>query len=141
MPDLLICVDASIVVRLVTDPADDRLLMQWQKWLAEGARLAAPALLFFEVSNALYQYQRHGYLSTEAVEQALNATLALPIQLHVDPVLHVLAMRMARRFDLAATYDAHYLVLADHLGAELWTVDRRLAERVRPKLAWVRLYS
>lgn len=38
-----------------------------------------------------------------------------------------------------ATYDAHYLALADQLGAEFWTTDRKLVRAVQPSLPWVRL--
>jgi predicted nucleic acid-binding protein len=38
---------------------------------------------------------------------------------------------------LGATYDAHYLALADYLGGEFWTADRRLAKVVQRELGWV----
>jgi len=39
----------------------------------------------------------------------------------------------------AAVYDAHYLALAERLGAEMWTADRRLCQAVGAALPWVRL--
>ena len=36
-------------------------------------------------------------------------------------------------------YDAHYLALAERLGAEFWTADRRLQQAVGATLLWVRL--
>ena len=124
MPNSLICVDASLVVRLVMDTDDDRLPGQWN-----------------EVTDALYQYQKHQFLTSEVVEQALAASLSLPIHLHGDPALHQLARKFAQRFSLQATYDAHYLALAEHLGAEFWSADRRLARKVQSQLDWVHLYA
>jgi predicted nucleic acid-binding protein len=46
---------------------------------------------------------------------------------------------LADRFALPAAYDAHYLALADWLGGEFWTADRRLAKAVGEALPWVRL--
>lgn len=140
MPNSLICIDASLVVRLVVDSEDDRLPMLWQRWIESGQQLAAPALLFYEVANALYQYQKQRYFSPELVEQAFLAALSLPVRLYSELSLHMRAIKLAQRFSLPATYDAHYLALAEHLGAEFWSADRRLARKVQSQLDWVRLY-
>jgi predicted nucleic acid-binding protein len=41
---------------------------------------------------------------------------------------------MARELELPATYDAHYLALAQQLGAVFWTADQRLIRMVDNKL-------
>ena len=48
------------------------------------------------------------------------------------------AMELAHRFDLPATYDAHYLALALRENCEYWTADTRLWNSVKRKLSWVR---
>ena len=58
----------------------------------------------------------------------------LPIKLFGDADLHIQAVQLASRYGLLATYDAHYLALADHLEAELWTA-------VESELLWVRLWA
>ena len=45
---------------------------------------------------------------------------------------------LADALDLPATYDAHYLALAEHLGCELWTDDQRLIRHVATSLPFVR---
>lgn len=140
MANSLICIDASLVVRLVVDTADNRLPEQWKEWTQAGTQIAAPSLLFYEVTNALYQYQQHGFLNPEIVEQALNAALSLPINLYTGSAYHLTAVRIAKRFALPATYGAHYLAVAEHLEAEFWSADRRLAQKVQPQLNWFRLY-
>jgi predicted nucleic acid-binding protein len=97
----------------------------------------APALLNYEVANALYRYEKAGELTQEEVQQALDTVLALPIQLIGDHALHVEAVLLARRAGLPATYDAHYLALAERLGAEFWTADRKLVRQVGAALPWV----
>ncbi len=135
-----ICVDASLVVRLVVDAGDDRLLRQWEEWDGAGRQLVAPTLLYYEVTNAIYQYHKHQFLTAKTSQQALEAALALPIQLHGERGLHRQALRFAQRYSLPATYDAHYLALADQLGAEFWTADQRLAATLESNLSWIRLY-
>ena len=70
MPGSWICPDASIIVRLLVAVQDQALKQQFQQWEANYA-LAAPTLLLYEVTNALYQYQRHGIHSPAVTQSAL----------------------------------------------------------------------
>jgi predicted nucleic acid-binding protein len=139
MPNSWICVDANLVTRLVIAPNDQPVQQLWQQWQRDSRQLAAPTLLHYEVTNALYRYQKQGLLSEEIVRIGLNAALALPIHLHGDSGLHRRALALAERFALPAAYDAHYLAVAEQLDSELWTADRRLARSVESALSWVRL--
>ena len=58
-----VCVDANIVVRLVADPRDKLVRALWEQWDSEKRVLCAPTLLYFEVTNALYRYQRAELMS------------------------------------------------------------------------------
>jgi len=134
-----VCVDASVVVRLVVDaPGSDRVHALWSDWQADGRVLTAPSLLNYEVANALFRYEQTGELTGEEVQQALAAALALPIELATEASLHADAVLLARRLGLRAAYDAHYLAWAGRTGAEFWTADRRLVRQVAPSLPWVR---
>jgi predicted nucleic acid-binding protein len=96
-------------------------------------------LIYYEILNALYQYERHGKLSADTVAEAFDVALELPIRLYSDSALHLRAIQMARRFTLPAAYDAHYLALAERLDSELWTCDGRLVKKVGADLPWVHL--
>ncbi len=78
-------------------------------------------------------------MRASSAQPALKAALALPIHLHGEPDLHRRALDLAQRFSLPATYDAHYLALAEHLGGEFWTADGKLSSRAQPALPWVHL--
>jgi predicted nucleic acid-binding protein len=134
-----LCVDANLVIRLVADPRDESVRRLWEQWDAEKRQLAAPTLLYYEVSNGLYRYQVQGFLSASAMRLALQAALSLPLHLYGDVELHWRALDLAARFSLPTIYDAHYLALAERLGGEFWTADRRLFQAVQMGLEWVRL--
>ncbi len=90
----------------------------------EGARLAAPALLGFELANVcLTKMRRH-----PAQREALRAAFRLADRLAVETVAvdHGAALDLAEATGLTA-YDASYLWLARTLGGELVTLDRKLA--------------
>jgi predicted nucleic acid-binding protein len=134
-----LCVDANLVLRLVADPADESIQHLWEQWDTERRQLAAPTLLYYEVANALYRYQKLGYLSASSVQLALQAALALPLELHGEADLHWRALDLASKCSLPSAYDAHYLALAELLEGEFWTADGRLARTVQSSLPWVHL--
>jgi len=93
----------------------------------EGARLTAPSLLDFELANVcLIKIRRQ-----PGQREALRAAFRLAHRLRVETV----AVDYAATLDLAeatglTAYDASYLWLARALGAELVTLDRKLAAAV-----------
>lgn len=140
MNNSLVCIDASLVVRMISSctyglPAWEL----WRTWHETDIRPAAPTLLFYEVSNALRRYVVHGTLLPEDADEGLEAALALGIQLFGDPDLHRRALRLASVLELPAAYDAHYLALAERLNAEFWTADRRLFLAASETLSSIRL--
>ncbi len=139
MPSSWICVDANLIVRLVAGQKSDAFRPIWQQWRVEQRQLIAPLLFRFEVTNALYQYYRNGLRTAESMKIDLRAALELPIKMNDGQDLHQAAFDFAVRFNLSAAYDPHYLALADHVGAEFWTADKKLANSVRHALPWVHL--
>ena len=135
----MVCVDASCVISLVTgqNPAVEKQFLEWNR---SQVHFVAPNLLFYEVTNGLYRYAFEGILSRGAIELALEAALGLGIRLYGDDAVHRSAVRIASDLALSATYDAHYLALADRLGIELWTIDKRLERTARKKFPGIRLF-
>jgi len=135
-----ICVDASIIIRLTLKPDDVRIRKLWDSWMSQGYRLVAPTLLYYEVTNGLYRQEKGGYLSPEFVRDALDFALTLPVQLIGDAALHQRARELAVQHNLPATYDTHYLALAERLNIELWTTDARLFHALQSGgVEWVKL--
>jgi predicted nucleic acid-binding protein len=138
----MICVDASFIIRLLTSQDSDSSYDQrWNQWQASNATIVAPTLIMYEVSNGLYRYSRAGQITSEEAEQLLERALNLGIRFYGDADLHRQALNIAIRHNLPATYDAHYLALAERLGIEFWTADQRLFNAVRSSLSWVNLVS
>lgn len=135
-----ICVDASFVVRLLTcGEASAGVVQLWRQWHTEKHRLIAPALLRYEITNALHRYAVGGYLKPEAVMNLVREALALPIEIQTHADQHLRALALARTYHLPATYDAHYLAVAEAAKADLWTCDTRLYQAVAAPLPWVHL--
>jgi predicted nucleic acid-binding protein len=134
-----VCVDASIILRYMLQPENAPVQKLWQSWISDEINLVAPTLLFYEVTNGLYQQQRNNILPAETIWQTLELSLELPITLVTEANLHLKAREIAMRYNLPATYDAHYLALAEWMEIDLWTADLRLVNALKPfKVKWVK---
>jgi predicted nucleic acid-binding protein len=89
-----------------------------------GARLAAPSLLDYELANVCLTKIRRRPDQREALRAAFR--LAQRLQVETVVVDHTAMLDLAEATGLTA-YDASYLWLARSLGAELVTLDRKLA--------------
>ncbi len=90
-----------------------------------SAILAAPVLLHFEIANVCLKKLRRFPAEREALLAAYQRRHRLPVEtLDVD---HAAVLALADRTGLTV-YDASYLWLARSLGAELVTLDVKLAQ-------------
>jgi len=132
MDEKLVCVDANIIVALVTfEVHSEKALALWSRWMREDFQVKAPFLLKCEVASALRRKAARGILSPEDARRCLEEALSLDIDYLDPPDLPLLAFDIATRFGLSTAYDAYYLGLAEILGCELWTADEELFNAVR----------
>ena len=136
----MICADASVAVKWILDEErSDRATALYEATAKANQPIVAPPLLPLEITNILRQRMRtRDGLSLVAATQHLDDFLALPIDFRNPAGLHFQALVLTDTLGLPATYDAHYLALAEHLGCELWTDDQRLIRHVANSLPFVR---
>ena len=90
-----------------------------------GARGAH--LLWSESTSALHELAFRGELDRATSSEAIERLRRLDIAPVDDPRIQPEASRIARRLGWAKTYDAEYVALASLMGAQLLTLDARLA--------------
>jgi len=137
----VVVVDTSIAIKWVLQESDSEIAETMLiEWSSNGVVILAPALLTYEVTNALYKKARKGEITFETAKEALTKVLLSGVALNFsqDSNLGRRAIELARQFGLTASYDAHYLALAEREGCELWTADKRMWNSIRGKLTWVR---
>lgn len=135
----LICVDASFVLKLVLDePESEQVAALWAAWAAEGVDIIAPCHLAFEVTSVIRNHVFRREISAAAGQMAFEAFLAQEIALYHPGDLEMRAWELAQQYNRPTAYDASYLALAESVGCELWTADRRLIKAVGGTLPWLK---
>jgi len=134
----LAVVDASIVLRLVLpDMLREPCKALIARLVGEGFELIAPALWAYETTSALCKAVHFGVLTPEEGKRALAQVMTLGVRLvPPDDVQNQQAFEWTLRLKRASAYDSYYLALAETLGCDLWTADRRLLNAM--DLPWVR---
>jgi predicted nucleic acid-binding protein len=135
----MICVDASLALKwvFVEEHSDKALALVLASGQA-GERLVAPPLLPIEVTNAIRQRMRRESLPLQEALDILERFLQFDVTLLSPTGLYREALVLADTYELPAAYDAHYLALAQMLGCELWTNDRRMLNLLQGKLGFVK---
>jgi predicted nucleic acid-binding protein len=114
--------DAGIWVRAIVDeepggPVRARLIAE--------TSVASPALIDLEFTNVLRGLVAKKSIGPQLAQIALREFIQAPIQRYGHLALLERVWRLAANL---TAYDAAYVALAELLGADLLTVDRRLAK-------------
>lgn len=134
-------VDASVALKwLLAEELSDRAEALLEDSLQAGTVLVGPPHLTGEVANALYRriHRSQNSITQDEAEEALAKFLAIPIQIITSDDLYTRAFAFALQHGLSSLYDSLYVVLAELLGAQLWTDDRRLLNTIGQAAPWVR---
>lgn len=140
----VVVVDANLALKWVLIEEDSpQSIGLLEKWKIEGKKVIAPALFAYEVTNIIHRQAVTGKLTYDEALQGLSKLFSLGIALKFSTYGEISkqAMKYAYRFHLSATYDSHYLALANREKCEFWTADTRLWKVVRSELTWVHLLS
>ena len=141
-----VVVDASIAVKWAINENDSHVaLALLTNCAATEVVMIAPTLLISEVTNILYRAVKRGALPYEDAKLSLKSIIFPALTLDMVnvclPDFFLNVIEQTNKFNLPATYDAHYLALAEREQCEFWTADKRLYNSVKGQLSWVRLMS
>ena len=137
----VVVVDASVALKWVLQETDsERAIMLLDKWINENKQMIAPALFTYEVTNIIYRQIGKGQLTFDEATLGLRKLFSIGVSLRFSEYedISMQAMNIAHQFHLPASYDAHYLALAEQQNCEYWTADTRLWNTVKGRLSWIR---
>ncbi|MHB8245648.1 MAG: type II toxin-antitoxin system VapC family toxin [Acidimicrobiales bacterium] len=126
----MIVVDASILANVVGDDGDDG--RRARQELRGMDRIAAPDLVDIQTVAVL----RARWLAATISAQRFTEAVTDLVQMDLErvPTLRFVHRAYELRANVTA-YEAPYIALAEVLGCELWTADRRLANISGPRCA------
>lgn len=124
---MTLVVDASVVVSALVDGGATG---RWSEEMLGSDTLAAPHLLPVEVANILRRAALRGDVSADTASLA-HADLR-DLRVEFFPY-HPVAERAWELRENLTMYDGWYVALAEFLGADLATLDDRLARAPGPK--------
>lgn len=134
-----VVVDTSMAFKWLVDEDDSALADAYHRsWRAADIRIVVPCWFACELGNVLLQRVHGGRLTSIQSTQLLGFALAWVTVLDPDPEIAIRAIQIASQLRQRASYDAQYVALAERLGCELWTADRRFALAAQPDFPFVR---
>jgi predicted nucleic acid-binding protein len=137
---MTIVVDASITMRALLPVSSEQAFRQFEQWRANHFLIRAPDLWYVEVVTAIRKAVFHRLITFEDGRGLLHELPALGIEIiPSDERICEAAYEWAERLGQSKAYDGFYLALSQRLGVELWTADKRLANRAQQiGVTWIR---
>jgi predicted nucleic acid-binding protein len=137
----LVCVDASLGLKLVLPEKDSRRAHElWEQWVRQDRVILAPPLFLYEGASVIRGHVYRGLLTAERGDFAFQSYKAQGVSLISPSELHERAWAVAKRLNQPKVYDSYYLALAEIVDGEFWTADERLYNSTRaqyPRIRWM----
>jgi predicted nucleic acid-binding protein len=132
-------IDAGIAFKLIAPHPQQHVYIDLvTRWQSLGYQLCASTLWAYEITSTFAKMAHFGQLSSASGQEGLRLAYQLGVQLFTPNEEQALkAFTWTERLRRAAAYDSFYLALAETLGCELWTVDKRLVHAAAQP--WVKL--
>lgn len=132
-----VVVDASVVLNWLLPDEEksagtNRIFDEFHR---KKIHLIAPALLFYEVINALKSTGLRKRMKKAEIVEAVNVFLALKIKLLMQEDSGEAIINTALRFNLTG-YDAAYVQLAKDFQVKLLTLDKGLSRQIDKNLIY-----
>ncbi len=134
---MIACVDASLVLKLLTREHGSDEALQWLELWAEE-NIVAPQLLPLEVASVLRRKMWRGEVTAEHCLGSLGLLTRLAIRYTWDAGLLDRAFALAIELGQPTVYDTAYLALAEREHCDLWTADARFVAAAAGRYPFVR---
>lgn len=134
-----VIVDTSLAIKWVRD--EDGSFEAWTRrrlWDSEGIRVHVPNWFSCEFANVLFQAVRADRLTLPEAEISIVSIASYVSVLDADLDLAPRALRIALETGQKASYDSHYVALAERHNCELWTADARFWQAVHSAFPFVK---
>src|SRR5215217_1332859 len=134
-----VVVDSSLAIKWIfVEDWSAEAISQLRDWIDQGTERIVPSWFMCELANVMFQRVRDRLLSLREAQDNLRDIVRFVHILDAEPAVSVRALKVARDLAQRASYDAHYVALADQIGCELWTADARFWNAASPTFPFVK---
>ena len=132
-------VDASFAVKwILNETLRTEALDLLADWGQRQVERLVPGWFACEVAHVFYKRYRAGDLPLHEVAIGIQGVMTLVQLRDTDVATSLRGVEIAHALGRPASYDSHYIALAESLGCELWTADERLWNAASRTMPWVR---
>lgn len=133
-----IIVDASIAIKWLNPSEElsnfaEKIL---QDYLDGKIKLAIPEFFYYEIASGISKAIMRDYITAIEGQKAIDYILQLDIKTYPIPNVKIV-YNIAQSYK-RSIYDSIYIALAQIMGAEFWTADKKLYNAVSNKLQFVK---
>ena len=131
-------IDASTAAKwqLSSEPESEKAIKMLIDYIDGKIAFVAPKIWHYEIANIFNKSVSTQRLTEVEGQSAFNALQALEIEF-VEFPSPIEAYKLARKYQ-RSVYDSFYLAVAEQLGIEFWTGNRKLYISVKERLPFIR---
>jgi len=145
----LVCLDASVIVKVLTREEGTEAASALVQGLAKAARsVVLPDLALIEVGGVLRQKVCRNLLDSEQAEKAWKLFRRLKLVRYLEADKYAdRAWSISKEFGFPVLYDAAYLAVSELVSeesgdaCEFWTADKKLFDSIKQRKAYARLLA
>ena len=132
-----IIIDASVAAKwLLPDEEDFAANLIKKKFAERAISISVPVFIFYEVNNLLKSAILNGRLDAKKAVSLYEAFLDFDFTIYSSKQLLKATLKKAIELSISS-YDASYVVLAEHLQTPLYTADEKLVKKASSSLVKV----
>ncbi|HEY7033167.1 MAG TPA: type II toxin-antitoxin system VapC family toxin [Thermomicrobiales bacterium] len=136
-----VVVDSSLAIKwLFIEDQSTEAIAQLRDWVSQGVERLVPSWFMCELANVVYQRVRQRIQPLQDAQANFRDIVRFVRILDAEPGVSLRALQLAHDLGQGATYDTHYLSLAEQLDCDLWTADEhfwRAAISTHGRVKWI----
>lgn len=129
-----IILDASVIAKwFLQEENHSEVALEINNDFTKGKVLISiPSIIYYELANLLRSAYRSSRITQKQAQYFYEEFLELDLVEYSSDDLKKEALKKALKFDIS-TYDAQYVVLAEHLKLPFFTADQKLSQKISSK--------
>ena len=132
-------VDTSLAVKwFLPEDYSVEAMALLRSWQHQGVDRIVPGWFACEVANVLYQRLRSGGVDLLQAQTGVKTILNWTTVHDVEPAVSERSLEIAAVLGRPASYDSHYVAVAERLDCDLWTADERFWNAASSTFPWIR---